>query len=96
MEKQSRPEQVMKVRASWQLPSVLEIDTFFLPWIILITLLLVAFWIRIQGVPNIPERGVKDGQFLRVLPEPDANCVSVKISVPTYFSSVACVSVLRK
>ena len=31
---------------------------FFLPWIILITLLLVAFWIRIQGVPNIPE-----GQF---------------------------------
>ena len=30
----------------------------FLPWILLGAILLVAFWIRIQGVPNIPE-----GQF---------------------------------
>ena len=30
----------------------------FLPWVLLGAILLVAFWIRIQGVPNIPE-----GQF---------------------------------
>ena len=30
----------------------------FLPWVLLGVILLVAFWIRIQGVPNIPE-----GQF---------------------------------
>ena len=30
----------------------------FLPWALLGAILLVAFWIRIQGVPNIPE-----GQF---------------------------------
>ena len=30
----------------------------FSPWLLLCVILLVAFWIRIQGVPNIPE-----GQF---------------------------------
>ncbi len=30
----------------------------FLPWVLLSTIFLVAFWIRIQGVQNIPE-----GQF---------------------------------
>ena len=32
----------------------------FLPWALLGAILFVAFWIRIQGVPNIPE-----GQFYR-------------------------------
>ena len=38
--------------------NILQKIVRFSPWLLLCVMLLVAFWIRIQGVPNIPE-----GQF---------------------------------